>query len=150
MRVRDCMSVDVETIDAAAPADAALVRMKLRGIRHLVVLSDRRVSGILSERDLGGRRAATLTSGRTVGELMSDHTVTIAADATVREAARALRGKNIGCLPVIERDRLVGILTTADLLDLIGRGSERPIETSQRRHLKNRGPRRRSGIRRGA
>lgn len=150
MRMRDFMTPAVETIDAGGTAEQALSRMRVHGIHHLVVLRDRSVAGVISERDLGGRRAATLARGRTVGELMTPHAVTISADSTVREAARLLRGRNIGCLPVIEAGRLVGIVTVSDLLDLIGRGSEKPVETTRRWTLRNRGPRRRPGVRRGA
>jgi acetoin utilization protein AcuB len=150
MRLQDFMSRDVETVDERTPADEALTRMRARSLRHLVVMADRRVAGVLSERDLGGRRAASLTRGRTVGELMSRHPVTIGPEATVREAARVLRGRNIGCLPVTDRGRLVGIVTTSDLLEMIGRGAEKPVETSRRWTLRNRGPRRRAGIRRGS
>ena len=150
MRLRDFMSRDVETIDEGASAVAALARMRLRGIRHLVVLRDREIAGVLSERDLGGRRAETVSGGRTVGELMSRHAVTIDAGATAREAARRLRGRSIGCLPVTESGQLVGIVTTADLLELVGRGAEKPVETTRRWTLRARGPRRRPGIRRGS
>jgi acetoin utilization protein AcuB len=149
MRLIDCMTRDVETIDEQTPADQAFSRMKVRGIRHLVVLSGGRVSGVLSERDLGGRRAESLSRGKTVGELMSRHAVTIDLDATVREAARVLAGKSIGCLPVTDGDKLVGIVTTADLLNLLGRGAEKALATTHRRLLRVRGPRRRQGVRQG-
>lgn len=150
MRVRDFMSRDVQTIVERAPAYVALARMRARKIRHLVVLDDVGVAGIVSERDLGGRAADRLTRGLTVGELMSKPVVTIEPDATARQAARRLRGRTIGCLPVMEGRKLLGIVTTSDLLDLVGRGLERPVETTKRWTLRARGPRRRAGIRRGA
>jgi acetoin utilization protein AcuB len=150
MRVRDFMSRNVETIRGEAPADAALARMRTRSIHHLVVLDDAGIAGVLSERDLGGRRAEKLARGLTVTELMSKPVVTVDESATVREAARRLRGRTIGCLPVTQEGRLVGIVTTADLLDLIGRGLEKPVVTTRRWTLRNRGPRRRAGVRRGA
>ena len=54
------------------------------------------------------------------------------AFATVREAANLLRGRSIGCLPVFDGDQLAGIVTTSDLLELIGRGVERPVAESTR------------------
>ena len=47
----------------------------------------------------------------------------------------------IGCVPVLDRDRLVGIVTTTDVLDLVGRGAERPVDQAKRWTLKHRGPR---------
>jgi CBS domain-containing protein len=37
-----------------------------------------------------------------------------------------MRGRSIGCVPVVDRDRLVGIVTVSDLLEVLGRGIERP------------------------
>jgi hypothetical protein len=59
------------------------------------------------------------------------------------------RGRSICCLPVVEKDRLVGIVTTTDLLDLIGRGAERPIPKTRRWVLKDRGPRGKPAVGRG-
>ena len=56
----------------------------------------------------------------------------------------------IGCLPVLDGDKPVGIVTTTDLLDFIGRGSERPIERSTRWTLRARGARRASASARHA
>jgi acetoin utilization protein AcuB len=53
-----------------------------------------------------------------------------------------LRGRTIGCLPVTEDGKLVGIVTTTDLLEAVGRGAERPVSKGKRRILKSRGPRR--------
>ncbi|HET7451198.1 MAG TPA: CBS domain-containing protein, partial [Thermoanaerobaculia bacterium] len=54
-----------------------------------------------------------------------------------------LRGRSIGSLPVLESEKLVGIVTTTDLLTLIGKGAERPIAKPPRWVMKGRGPRRR-------
>ena len=47
---------------------------------------------------------------------MSQNVITIAPDATVKEAARAMIEKKIGCLPVVESDKLVGLITETDIL----------------------------------
>jgi acetoin utilization protein AcuB len=52
---------------------------------------------------------------------MTAPVATAAPDTTVREAANLLRGRHIGCLPIVEDGRLVGIVTVADLLDLLAR-----------------------------
>lgn len=122
--------------------------MVARKIRHLVVTERSDVVGVLSATDLGKRRSKG-DAERTVAEFMSAHVVTASPNTTVREAANKLRGHVIGCLPIVEPSRgatprLVGIITTTDLLELIGRGAERPIEESTRWTLKGRGPRTRS------
>ncbi len=125
MRVSDVMSRFVQTIEADATADEAWRRMRARAIRHLVVLEGTDVVGILSDRDLGGTRGAGVRRGRLVGHLMSPNVVTVAPDATLREAARLLRGRAIGSLPVFERKRLVGILTASDVLDIVSGKTDR-------------------------
>jgi CBS domain-containing protein len=72
---------------------------------------------------------------------MSHRVVTAAPTTTIREAANLLRGHTVGCLPVLDRGRPVGIVTITDLLELIGRGVEKPVATSVRWTLRGRGPR---------
>jgi hypothetical protein len=55
----------------------------------------------------------------------------------------------MGCLPILEEGKIVGIVTTTDLLELIGRGSERPVPKTRRWVLKDRGPGRRPRAGRG-
>ena len=71
-----------------------------------------------------------------------DTAVTILANMRDRQAANLLRGRTIGCLPIVEDGKAVGIVTTTDLLELIGRGSERPVQRVDRWILRGRGPRR--------
>jgi acetoin utilization protein AcuB len=116
--------------------------MRTSRIHHLVVLDGKKVVGVLTDRDLGGPRGTALRAGKTAGDLMTGRVVTADAQMTVRKVANLLRGHVIGCLPVMEGERLVGIVTVSDLLDLIGRGAERPSPPAERRTLHRRGPRR--------
>lgn len=139
MRVGDVMTRKVETISVEEPAQAALERMRSRRIRHLVVTRGSQLLGVLSDRDLA--TLADRGSVETVGDRMTASVVTAKPDTTIRQAANLLRGRTIGCLPVEEKGRLVGILTTTDLLEQLGKGSERAIERSRRWTLKARGRR---------
>jgi CBS domain-containing protein len=60
----------------------------------------------------------------------------------VREAANLMRGRSIGCLPVLDGRKLVGIVTVTDLLELLGRGAERPMARGRRAVMAGRGHRR--------
>jgi acetoin utilization protein AcuB len=120
MRLVEIMTRDVKTAAPGESADEAYGRMRLHRIRHLVVMDGKRVVGIISERDLGGSRGAPLRTGRTVEELMLRDVVTATPQATTRQAANMLRGRTIGCLPVMEGSKLVGIVTVTDLLELVG------------------------------
>jgi acetoin utilization protein AcuB len=120
MRVRDVMSRDVETIDAGCASVLARELMRSRRIRHLVVLCGGRIAGVVSERDLD-RVGADVPVGA-VREVMTGDVVALPSAATLASAANLLRGRAIGCLPVIDGKRLVGIVTVSDLLDVMGRG----------------------------
>ncbi|HXU03217.1 MAG TPA: CBS domain-containing protein [Polyangia bacterium] len=144
MRIQDIMSHGVETITPGADVAAARNAMRVNGIRHLVVVDGQNVVGVVSDRDLGGRLSTApgqRIAGRTVADVMSTSVVSVKPETTVRQAANLLRGFVIGSLVVQEGNKPVGIVTTTDLLDLIGRGAERPIPKSTRWTLRARGPR---------
>lgn len=126
MRLRDIMSAGVVAIGPERSATAAWTTMRQHGIRHLVVVDGSHVVGIVSERDLGGRKGAALRS-RPVRDLMTAGPPVSASPATtLRQAANLMRGHTIGCLLVVEGDKLVGLVTATDLLDQLGRGATRP------------------------
>jgi CBS domain-containing protein len=122
--------------------------MRTRRVRHLVVTDGPRIVGILSDRDEGGTRGASLRRNRTVRDLMTSPVVTVPPSTTIRRAANVMRGRSIGCLVVADRTGMQGIVTVADLLDLLGRGMERTVTSSTRRLLQHRVPHRKQ--RRGA
>ena len=137
------MSRDIKTIWPTASISEARNAMRMSGVRHLLVLDGRWVAGVVSDRDLGVRVAAkgARTEGLTVNDVMTSSVVTASPEATIRQAANQLRGQLIGCLVVMEGAKPLGIVTTTDLLDLLGRGAERPVERTTRRTLSARGPR---------
>jgi CBS domain-containing protein len=139
------MEPRVETIAGAESAEAAFNRMRLRRIRHLVVTEGRQIAGVVSDRDIGS--LGSLRQVQTVADVMSSPAVVSSPDASLRQAANLLRGRTIGCLPVVEDGKLVGIVTVTDLLGLMGRGIERPVVKSRRWILAKRGPRKRPAIR---
>jgi acetoin utilization protein AcuB len=144
MRLQDIMSRAIKTTRPQASAAEAKDAMRTSGVRHLLVLDGRDVVGIISDRDLGGRLSANgaKVEGLAVRDLMTTKVVTARPDTTIRQAANLLRGHIIGCLVVLDETKPVGIVTTTDLLDLLGRGAERPSERSTRWTLRSRGPRR--------
>jgi CBS domain-containing protein/ribosome-associated translation inhibitor RaiA len=133
MRLADIMTPRVVTIKASETASAAWTRMRRRGVRHLVVMDMGDVAGVVSERDLGGRSGAAQRRGRTVGSMMTRSVVTASPDVTVRDAAKLMRSKLIGSLPVMEGDDLAGIVTATDVFDALqaGDGSTRLSSTER-------------------
>jgi acetoin utilization protein AcuB len=122
MLVGDVMSDGVRTIDADESLEAASLLMRRYRIRHLVVLDDGELAGVLSNTDLANLDRSALADG-TVREHMSDMVVRTTAAATLGDAANLMRGRTVGCLPVMDDEgRCVGIVTVSDLLDVLGRG----------------------------
>jgi acetoin utilization protein AcuB len=122
MRLSDVMTQTVKTVHPGEPIASAAERMRLNGFHHLVVAIDDAIVGVVSEHDLRskGRHDAC------VGDVMSPDVISAPSDTTVRKAANLLRGRSIGCLPVVDAGQLVGIVTVTDLLELLGRGDVRP------------------------
>ena len=144
MRVQDVMTRGVKTIAPTAAAEDAWNKMRLNRIHHLVVTMADRVIGVLSDRDLGGRRGAVVRQSSTVADIMNAPAVTVEPTTTVRQAANVMRGRAIGCLVVVESGRATGIVTVSDLLELVGRGLDRGAATATRRTLSHRAPHRKS------
>jgi len=119
LSVRDVMSTDLVTVTPPESARRAYELMRDRRIRHLPVVADGRLVGVLSDRDLRPVLLSPGLAGATVGELMSENLTTIRPDAPVEDAASLLVVKKIGCLPVIDGPRLVGIVTETDLLAVL-------------------------------
>jgi CBS-domain-containing membrane protein len=109
--------------------------MRLGRIRHLPVLDgDGEVAGILSQRDLfRGSLARALGYGEhaqkkvldslVVKEVMTTDVATTSPDVPLAEAARVMLERKIGCLPVLDGGKLVGIVTEADFVALVARTS---------------------------
>lgn len=142
MRVKEIMSTQVKTVPSTESAETAWETMRASRIHHLVVSNGRTVGGILSDRDAGGARGHALRAGHAVSELMTEDVVTVAPDATLRKVANLMRGRSIGCVVVVEKNRPVGIVTTSDVLELLGRGAIKPNPVSKRAPLNYRAPHR--------
>jgi CBS domain-containing protein len=127
-KVADLMTREVRTVGANEPVAAAKQVMDAGGFRHLVVVGDDgAIEGVLSQRDLffgplawsiGQGLAAyeKLLAASRVKDVMHADVVTIDSAATLSEAAALLREKKIGCLPVVEGDRLAGLISEGDFV----------------------------------
>lgn len=124
MRINDVMSTAVRTVHPDDDVQSAWTLMSTANIHHLVVLDGKTIVGVVSKRDLGGRRGPK--QRQRIRDVMSDNVITVAPDAPIKRAANLMRGRSLGCLPVVADSGLVGILTTSDLLEVIGRGTEKP------------------------
>jgi CBS domain-containing protein len=127
-QISEIMESEVVTLAATDRLDLADDVMRLGQVRHIPVLEDGRVVGIVTHRDLlaaslskalafDPKQRRTFMHSVDVGEVMVRDVVTIAPEATLGEAASLLLGRRIGCLPVVKPDgTLVGLVTETDLL----------------------------------
>ncbi len=119
-RVGDIMTRRVLTIRFDDPATLASQMMLWASVRHLVVTDDVTVVGVVSDRDLL-RVASPNDPSLNVADVMTAEPITTSEDANLEEAAARMAARRIDCLPVLRGDRLVGILTTSDVLAERGR-----------------------------
>jgi acetoin utilization protein AcuB len=131
MRVFELMTEGVQTVPLEMPASDAWEIMRRKRVHHLIVMNGREIAGVLSDRDAAGRAGASVRAGRTVAELMSANVAVAAPTDTIRSVANLMRGRTIGCVPVVDKGRLVGIVTLFDLLQLLGRGVDRPAKSNR-------------------
>jgi CBS domain-containing protein len=136
MRLSEIMTTEVVSIGPDEAANAAWSHMERESIRHLVVTEGTRLLGVLSERDLGGRHGGAVRRGRVVRDLMTPQVAVATPATTLRQAANLMRGRLIGCLPVVDNGRVVGIATATDVLDELGRGSSRPAVRAKRQGMR--------------
>ena len=113
MLVRHRMSQKVISVDPDHTLADARKLLQRHRIRQLPVLRKQRLVGIITDRDL---RSAPATA-ETVAEVMTAKPAIVSPDASVDEAARSLRTRKFGALPVVEDGKLIGILTASDILD---------------------------------
>ena len=127
--VRDLMTTDVDAIDVGDDLNFAQSMMALGRYHHLPVMRAGRLAGILSCRDICRSKASDVRTSLTAAQLEKAYTriaaedmmtyapTTISPDAPASEAAALLREGPYSCLPVLDSDLLVGIVTTSDFLD---------------------------------
>lgn len=130
MLVGERMSKPVITITPDTPLQEALALMRKERVRRFPVVDKHgKLVGIVSEKDLlnaSPSDATTLSiwevnywlSKVKVEEIMTREVITTCADCPIEEAARVMADRKIGALPVMEDDRLVGIITETDLFKI--------------------------------
>ncbi|MGQ9813701.1 MAG: CBS domain-containing protein [Candidatus Roseilinea sp.] len=129
--IRDWMTTSPVTIGPKTTVPEAHKLMKERGFRRLPVVDEHnRLIGIVTLSDLreaGPSSATTLSifelnyllAQLTVDKIMTRDVITVPLDATIRDAARLMLKHEVGALPVMDGDKLVGIITESDIFRII-------------------------------
>jgi len=127
MKVKEIMVKEVATLDANDELSLANDIMRLGRIRHLPVMDGNRLVGIVSERDLfrsslaqalgyATKNTRDLMKTLRIKDVMVSGVITITPDTEVCEATKIMIEEKIGCLPVVEDNRMVGLITETDIL----------------------------------
>jgi CBS domain-containing protein len=127
MKVKEIMVKEVATLDINDELSLANDIMRLGRIRHLPVVEGSRLVGIISERDLfrsslaqalgyGGQASRDLMKTLRIKDIMVTGVITIPPDTELCDATKLMVEEKIGCLPVVEDNLLVGLITETDVM----------------------------------
>lgn len=131
VRVRDVMTRPVVTFRQAMTVGAAAKAMRARSIRHAPVLDDKgHLVGMVSDRDLrqvilepalrdAFEELDQMLRRRTIKDVMTWGVIGVKPDTLLREATNLIHTNKIGAVPVIEHDRVVGMLAAGDVLKAV-------------------------------
>lgn len=125
--VRDIMPDTMVTVSESDRLSTVEDIMRLGRVRHMPVVRGGELVGVVSERDLLRASLSSLTDfevdahraflhGVEIAKVMSSPAVVIEPTASVEEAARRMSEAKIGCLPVVDGERLIGLVTETDVL----------------------------------
>jgi CBS domain-containing protein/gamma-glutamyl:cysteine ligase YbdK (ATP-grasp superfamily) len=128
LKVGDFMTTDLFTVQAGDVVDLAASLMDWRHIRHVPVEDNHgRLVGLISHRSLlrlVGQGLAGQAQGGVeqehvlVRDLMKKNMITVGPDTPTLDAIEKMRAHRVGCLPVVEGEQLVGIITERDLINV--------------------------------
>jgi CBS domain-containing protein len=126
-RVRDIMQTKLVTISANERLSTVEDIMTLGHVRHMPVVRSGMLVGVVSERDLLRASLSVLSDHRDeerraflhvveIERVMSTPPIVVGPESSIEEAALLMSDKKIGCLPVMEGDQLLGMVTETDVL----------------------------------
>ncbi len=114
MRVADRMTKNPVTVTPDASLAKAKTLMEAGGFRRLPVVEKDKLVGIITDRDI--RQHLGYLDATRVNGAMTAGPMTVPSHSSVQDAARLMLEHKVGGLPVVDDGRLVGIVTTSDLL----------------------------------
>lgn len=112
MLVRDWMTREVEVVRPEDEIASVLARLRERRVRQFPVVSEGKLVGIITDRDVRSERDPQAKTAN----VMTPAPLTTTSTTPVEEAAALLRDRKIGALPVMDGEKVVGIVSESDLL----------------------------------
>jgi len=130
--VRDIMSQPAITVEASTFLLDAALMLRADSIRHLLVVKEGHLVGLLTDRDIQRCAPSRLIpiseegynavfAGTTVDRVMTREPLSVPPDMPLEAAISTMQQSRIGCLAVVENEVVVGILTRSDLVDALQR-----------------------------
>jgi CBS domain-containing protein len=119
-KISSVMSSKLLSVAPTDDASDAFALMDSAGVKHLPVLQDGELVGILSRSDFTSSNVIDIETRRTsfsnskVRDLMVDHPATITCDETLEDAREVMEEAGIHCLPVMQGSQLIGMITSSD------------------------------------
>ena len=128
MYVKNNMTGNPFTVAPDASLTETMAIMKAHGVRHLPVIENGKVVGVVSNSDIAKASPSSATSLSSseltyllsklkIASIMTKHPITISPDALLEEAAVLMRDNKIEMLPVVQAGKLVGVITESTILD---------------------------------
>jgi len=117
MKIKNWMQTEPITIGRTALLQDASKLMKDHGIRHLPVVEDDNLVGFITESDLRQFSFPSMIEDIPVHQVMVLNPITINPHTSIESAARLIHDYKIGGLPVLDKKKLVGIITLQDILE---------------------------------
>jgi len=143
LRVRDCMTVDPTAVGPKDSLQKVIGLLRCRDIRSIPVVEEDKLIGIVTDRDI--RQVAPAyplfrdeeeirryTENLTVTAAMTADPMTISPDAPLVQAAKLLETYRISALPVVDGQKLVGMISVTDLLRVFIEQNEEAAEGVER------------------
>lgn len=114
-KIRDIMTKDVECCTLLDNVYEVAVKMKELNVGAIPIVNNEKLVGMITDRDIVIRGVAERHPGSTkVEDIMSDKLITVSPDTTTQEAAKLMSEHQIRRLPVVENEKLVGIIALGD------------------------------------
>ena len=140
--VRDFMSSPVTTVPHDANLLEAALTLRRTGFRHLAIVDGEKLVGVITDRDIARYAPSMLTNispeeynaffeNTPLERVMARNPITVEPGTPVREVVKILHNRKLGCVPVVEGEKLVGIVTVSDMLSFLHRlitGEQPPVE----------------------
>ena len=133
MKISKLMSKDLVSVEMDDPLSKVKELFEKTGFHHLLVVEDKKLFGIISDRDLLkslspaiGTEAATAKDiaclSKKAHQIMTRKPISIDENSSVKDAIKIFNQNNISCIPIINSDNIaVGILSWRDIMRELGK-----------------------------